>query len=111
MTQVLGRVHIIRHAEGVHTLFPEGRDIPDAILSQRGHDFAEDLSRRIINQHSNTIGQIITSPLRRAIQTSLTAFHRALNTQYYPQYSSRGVPAGIRLVLDANLQELSDLPC
>lgn len=111
MAQTICKVHLVRHAEGVHTLFPDGRTIPDAQLSQRGYDSAEDLGRRLISEHSNTICTIISSPLRRTIQTSLAAFHRALHTKYYPTNSGRGAQDGVRLVLDANLQEIDDLPC
>lgn len=85
-----GRIHLVRHAEGVHNLRNDS-DIPNAPLSERGFDFAEDLRRRFVQAHSNNIGAIICSPLRRAIQTSLTAFPRILNTAQYSKNSGKGV--------------------
>jgi len=105
-----GRIHLVRHAEGLHNLRND-TSIDDAPLSERGFDFAEDLGRRLIQAHSNSTGAIICSPLRRTIQTSLAAFPRILNSVHYPANSGRGVRDGVKLALDANLQEIVDLPC
>jgi broad specificity phosphatase PhoE len=105
-----GKVHLVRHAEGLHLLYDD-TGIPDAPLTQRGFGFAEDLGRRLIEEHSNAVGLVISSPLRRTIQTSLTAFYRVLSSDLYPQNSGRGVRKGVQLELDANLQEIDDIPC
>lgn len=105
-----GRIHLARHAEGLHNLRNDAT-IPDAPLSERGFDFAEDLGHRFISENSNCVGAIVSSPLRRAIQTSLTAFHRILDSTQYPKNSGSGVNNGVMLALDANLQEITDLPC
>lgn len=104
-----GRIHLARHAEGLHNLRNDPT-IPDAPLSERGFDFAEDLGHRFIHKYSNSVGAIISSPLRRAIQTSLTAFHRILDSTQYRENSGSGVNNGVMLALDANLQEITDLP-
>ena len=105
-----GKIHLVRHAEGLHNLRNDP-NIPDAPLSERGFDFAEDLGRRFIQAHSNSVGAIISSPLRRTIQTSLTAFPRILDASQYPENSGKGVRNGVKLVLDANIQEITELPC
>ncbi|KAJ5339057.1 hypothetical protein N7452_005785 [Penicillium brevicompactum] len=105
-----GRIHLVRHAEGLHNLRND-RNIPNAPLSERGFDFAEDLGHRFISENSNCVGAIVSSPLRRAIQTSSTAFHRILDSTQYPENSGMGVNNGVMLALDANLQEITDLPC
>jgi broad specificity phosphatase PhoE len=104
-----GRIHLVRHAEGLHNLRNDP-NIPDAPLSERGFDFAEDLGRRFIQAHSNSVGAIMSSPLRRTIQTSLTAFPRILSSTQYPENSARGVRDGVKLALDADLQEIADIP-
>ncbi|KAJ5471448.1 hypothetical protein N7530_008805 [Penicillium desertorum] len=105
-----GRIHLVRHAEGLHNLRND-HTILDAPLCQRGFDFAEDLGRRFVREHSNSVGAITSSPLRRTIQTSLTAFKRILDTTQYLENSGSGVNNGVMLSLDANLQEITDLPC
>jgi broad specificity phosphatase PhoE len=105
-----GRIHLLRHAEGIHALRGD-TSIPDAALSERGFNFAEDLGRHFVNRHSNSAGAIISSPLCRAIQTSLTAFSRILDTTQYPENSGLGAENGLVLTLDANLQEINNLPC
>ncbi|KAL4867227.1 hypothetical protein BDV12DRAFT_210012 [Aspergillus spectabilis] len=105
-----GRIHLLRHAEGIHALRRD-TSIPDAPLSERGFDFAEDLGRCFVDKHSNSTGAIISSPLCRTIQTSLTAFPRILDTTQYPENSDVGAENGLALTLDANLQETYNLPC
>jgi broad specificity phosphatase PhoE len=104
-----GRIHLVRHAEGLHNLRNDPT-IPDAPLSERGFDFAEDLGHRFIREYSNCVGAIISSPLRRTIQTSLTAFRRILDSTQYAENSGVGVKNGVVLALDANLQEITSLP-
>ncbi|KAF7591489.1 hypothetical protein BBP40_001535 [Aspergillus hancockii] len=105
-----GRIHLVRHAEGLHNLRNDPT-IPNAPLSERGFDFAEDLGHRFIREYSNSVGAIVSSPLRRAVQTSLTAFRRILHSTQYPRNSGSGVNNGVMLALEANLQEIADLPC
>lgn len=57
------------------------------------------------------VGIIITSPLRRAIQTALTAFPSVLDKSYFEPTSEQGVENGARLVIDPLLQERSALAC
>ncbi|KAK9343612.1 hypothetical protein V1522DRAFT_460151 [Lipomyces starkeyi] len=79
-----GRVHLVRHSEAVHNT---------------DHDF------------SHVVGLIVTSPLRRTIQTTLLAFANVLDERYFDKGSGKGIPGGAELVLDPDLQERSALPC
>src|SRR5437868_5660494 len=99
-----GKVLIVRHTEGLHNL-RQNVNIRDAPLSERGFDRAEKLGKRFIELQSDKVGAVISSPLRRAIQTSLLAFQRVLDEANYPSGSWQGVKDGVTLVLDADLQE------
>jgi len=103
------KVHLFRHAEGLHNLLHKD-NILDAQLSERGLDAAEDLGRSFIKDNSDAVGAILSSPLRRTIQTSLAAFPRILSAAHYPPNSGKGVrgDGGVTLILDADLQEISD---
>ncbi|KAK4903048.1 hypothetical protein LTR49_026891 [Elasticomyces elasticus] len=105
-----GGNHLVRHAEGLHSLLDD-TDIPDASSSGRGFDFAEDLGRRFLQANSNSTGAIICSPLRRATQKSHIAFSRIPNSAHYPNNSGNGVQDGVELAFDANIQEITDIPC
>jgi broad specificity phosphatase PhoE len=105
------KVHLVRHAEGLHNLRND-TTIPDAPLSERGLDLAEDLGRRFIHDNSDSVGAVLVSPLRRAIQTSLAALPRVLSAAHYPANSGKGVrTGGVTLVLDPDLQEISTPAC
>jgi broad specificity phosphatase PhoE len=99
------RIHFVRHTEGLHNLRSD-LNIRDAPLSQRGWYDAQELGRRFVQDKSNFVCAIVSSPLRRAIQTTLAAFPRILNSALSPEDSGQAV----KLVLDANLQEISDYP-
>lgn len=57
------------------------------------------------------MGVIITSPLKRAVQTTLTAFSHILDKRYFDPDSGYGVENGAVLFLEPDLQERSALPC
>ncbi|PWY93135.1 phosphoglycerate mutase-like protein [Aspergillus sclerotioniger CBS 115572] len=105
-----GRIHLVRHAEGLHNL-RQDVSIRDAPLSERGFDNADAMGRDFISSHSDSVGAVISSPLRRSMQTSLIAFRRILDSKQYPANTGVSVQSGVRLVLDPVLQELGDLPC
>ncbi|KIW67197.1 hypothetical protein PV04_06464 [Phialophora macrospora] len=105
------KVHLVRHAEGLHNLLNDPT-IPDAPLSERGLNLAEDLGRRFIHDNSDSVGAVLVSPLRRAIQTSLATLPRVLSAAHYPANSGLGVrTGGVTLVLDPDLQEISTPAC
>ncbi|KIW16042.1 hypothetical protein PV08_06093 [Exophiala spinifera] len=106
-----GRVHLVRHAEGLHNLRRD-LEIADAQLTHRGHDAAEALGRQFVKDSTDSVGAIFASPLRRTIETSLETFHRVLSPAHYPHNSGKGARAwGVSLILNPDLQEISDYPC
>jgi broad specificity phosphatase PhoE len=109
-----GKIHLIRHAEGLHNLL-DNTSLHDPSLTERAFYRAENLGSQFTEANSNTVGIIITSPLRRTIQTSLTAFPRILDKRYYPVGSGRGGAPdkgweGVKLVLNPDLQEIDIAP-
>lgn len=105
------KVHIFRHAEGLHNLRRDAT-IRDAPLTERGFDAADALGRSFVQANTNSVSAVIVSPLRRSIQTALTAFPRILSSSHYPTNSGKGVKKdGVTMVLDPDLQEISMTPC
>jgi broad specificity phosphatase PhoE len=98
----------VRHAEAVHNVDQDFNRI-DPELTPLGSQQADTLGRTF--PYPGKVGLIITSLLRRTIQTTLLAFTNVLNKRYYVQGSERGVEGGAELRIDPNLQERSALPC
>jgi broad specificity phosphatase PhoE len=101
------KVYLVRHAESAHNVSKDfnHRDPP---LTALGISQAAQLVNSFPNPAS--IGVIFTSPLKRAIQTTLAAFPHILDNQYFAG-RDEGVENGARLIIDPDLQERSDLPC
>ncbi|KAK9371584.1 histidine phosphatase superfamily [Lipomyces chichibuensis] len=102
------RIHLIRHAESVHNTDHDFSRL-DPELTALGRQQADGF--RLIFPSSDEVGMIITSPLRRTIQTTLLAFADVLDKRYFDEGSGKGVDGGAELVLDPGLQERSSLPC
>ncbi|CZR65942.1 uncharacterized protein PAC_15842 [Phialocephala subalpina] len=103
-----GRIHLVRHAESVHNVDKDfSRRDPE--LTPLGCQQAETLGRTF--PYSDKLGLVITSPLRRTIQTTLLAFTNVLDKSYYDEGSGKGIDRGAELLLDPDLQERSSLPC
>jgi broad specificity phosphatase PhoE len=102
------KIHVVRHAEAVHNVEKDFSRL-DPELTLLGRQQAEILGRTF--PFSDTVGLIITSPLRRTIQTTLLAFTNVLNKRYYNEGSGHGVEGGAELLIDPDLQERSALPC
>lgn len=102
------QIHIIRHAESVHNVSKDFSQL-DPSLTAVGFAQAAKLNHSF--PYSQRVAVIVTSPLRRAIQTALTAFPSTLDQRYYDPSSGHGVENGARLVLDPLLQERSALNC
>ncbi|OJJ98992.1 hypothetical protein ASPACDRAFT_44621 [Aspergillus aculeatus ATCC 16872] len=105
-----GLIHLVRHAEGLHNL-RQDYEIHDAPLSERGFNEADLLGQKLIYRYSDRVGTIMSSPLRRSIQTSLTAFRQILNPVQYPANTGVGAKSGLMLMLDPRLREFSGPPC
>jgi broad specificity phosphatase PhoE len=61
--------------------------------------------------YSNQVGLIITSTLRRTVQTAILSFSKVLGKRYYAKDSENGIEGSVELLLDPDLQERSALPC
>jgi broad specificity phosphatase PhoE len=101
-------IFVVRHAEAKHNV-DNNFDQLDPGLTALGVQQAEQLGRTF--PHPASVGLILTSPLQRAIQTTLSAFSHILDKRYFDAQSGRGVDGGVELLIDADAQERSDLPC
>ncbi|KAK4173383.1 histidine phosphatase superfamily [Triangularia setosa] len=89
------KIFLIRHAESVHNVTKDF-NLRDPGLTQFGHEQAASLGASFPDLSS--VAVVISSPLTRAIETTLDAFGSIL-------------PGGNNLILNPYLQERSDLPC
>lgn len=101
-------VHLVRHAESEHNISKDFSQL-DPPLTTLGHTQAAQLVTTF--PHPGRIAAILSSPLRRAIQTSIAGFSHVLDKRYYDPLSGLGVENGIELTLEPDLQERSALPC
>ncbi|KIW11114.1 hypothetical protein PV08_10414 [Exophiala spinifera] len=102
------KIFVIRHAESKHNV-DHNFDQLDPGLTELGLQQAEQLGRTFPDP--DRVGLILTSPLQRALQTTLSAFSNILDKRYFDPQSSQGVSGGVELLVDADAQERSDLPC
>ncbi|GAB7324817.1 hypothetical protein MBLNU13_g08655t1 [Cladosporium sp. NU13] len=86
---MVSKIIIVRHDEYVHNASSILKKLPSA----------------------GKIAKIISSPLRRAIQTTLAGFSTVLDKQYFDKSARQGIDGGATLSLDPDLQERSDLLC
>jgi Fructose-2,6-bisphosphatase len=89
-------VHFVRHAQGVHNLSHANHHLLDPELTPLGEEQARALG--VGFPALENIQLILSSPLRRTIQTALLAF-------------SSQVGAGLQVIAWPEVQEASDLNC
>lgn len=102
------RLHVVRHAEGIHNPAND-KSIRDPPLTPRGIEQSQILSQKFPCKEE--IGLVITSPLRRTLQTALVGFQQMLNERYYPKAAKDGFPNGARLLIEPDIQAHSARPC
>ena len=102
------RIFLVRHAEAKHNV-DNNFNLPDPGLTALGWHQAVQLGQTF--PHPASVRLIITSPLQRAIQTTLSAFSKVLDKRYFDAESGHGVDGGVELLIDADAQERSDFPC
>ena len=105
---MVSRIIIVRHAESVHNVTKDFFQL-DPPLTSLGVEQASSISQKLPD--AAKISTIISSPLRRAIQTTLAGFSSILDQRYFDESSGQGTEGGATLSLDPDLQERSDLPC
>jgi broad specificity phosphatase PhoE len=101
-------IYLIRHGESEHNVSKDMSQL-DPPLTTLGYTQASQLISKFPNPER--IAVILSSPLRRAIQTSLAGFPHVLEKRYFDPCSEFGVENGIELTLEPDLQERSALPC
>ncbi|RGP71762.1 histidine phosphatase clade-1 [Fusarium sporotrichioides] len=89
-------IHCVRHGQGVHNLSYANHDFPDPELTQLGEEQARALTTRF--PELSNVELIVSSPLRRTIQTALLAFPSKLE-------------AGMQVLAFPEVQEASELIC
>ena len=105
---MVSKIIIVRHAESVHNVTKDFSQL-DPPLTALGVEQASSISKKLL--YAGNIATIISSPLRRALQTTLAGFSTVLDKQYFDTSSGQGIDSGATLFLDPDLQERSDLPC
>ncbi|BCR82946.1 phosphoglycerate mutase family protein [Aspergillus chevalieri] len=102
------RLHVVRHAEGIHNP-KHDISILDPPLTPKGVQQSERLSQ--IFPFNDNVGLVITSPLKRTLQTTLIGFQQTLDGKYYPETAGSGQPDGARLLLSPDIQAHSARLC
>jgi broad specificity phosphatase PhoE len=106
---MVSQIHLVRHAESVHNVTKDFSSL-DPSLTELGIEQASQLVQRF--DRSSSVGIIITSPLKRAVQTTLAGFPHVLDQRNFPPGSNtKGIDGGVKLIVDPDLQERSELPC
>jgi len=91
------QITLIRHGQAEHNV-QERYHLPDPILTPLGQDQCRNL--QTLFPKIPPVGLLVTSPLKRTIQTTAIAFQNLI-----------GPGDGVPLVLLPELQETSALPC
>ncbi|KAH6622565.1 histidine phosphatase superfamily [Chaetomium tenue] len=99
-------VYLVRHAESVHNVTKDF-NLRDPGLTELGFTQASSLASSF--PALSSIAIVLTSPLTRAIETTIAGFGAIVDTNLGGE--TGGTDGGARLVLDPDLQERSDLPC
>ena len=81
-TKKLPVLHLIRHAEGYHNIGNDYRNPKnlDAVLTEKGIEQCKELSKKIQKEEIH-VDTIISSPMRRALQTAHHSFEHILNCE------------------------------
>ncbi|KAG9662669.1 phosphoglycerate mutase family protein, partial [Aureobasidium melanogenum] len=89
-------LYFVRHAQGEHNAQHDD-SIPDAVLTPHGKSQCHDLN--VSFAHHDSVALIVSSPLRRALQTAVHAFAPALQRD------------GVKIVLQPMAQEMNAYAC
>lgn len=98
-------IYLIRHAEAEHNVSKDfsHRDPP---LTRLGNEQASALTRNF--PHPETVAIVLSSPLKRALQTTLAGFSHIIAPD---GIGNRHNDSSATVIIDPDLQERSDLPC
>lgn len=101
-------IYLVRHAESAHNVSKDFNH-RDPGLTETGFGQAAALAKTF--PALSSIGVILSSPLTRAIETTLAGFSTILPNEGSPNGPDKRGEGAVRLILDPELQERSDLPC
>ncbi|KAL3476406.1 histidine phosphatase superfamily [Aspergillus californicus] len=102
------RLHLVRHAEGTHNPTHD-TTILDPPLTARGIEQSQELCRDF--PFKDSVGLVMTSPLRRTLQTARLGFKDTLDKKFYARGVDVGVQNGAELLLEPDIQAHSARPC
>jgi broad specificity phosphatase PhoE len=100
-------IHLVRHGESEHNVTKD-RNQRDPSLTKRGYEQASQLNKSFPRQ--DQVALVLTSPLRRAIQTAVTGFGTILDKSSPRPEGSSGIEKGARLEMYPDIQPGDDLP-
>lgn len=106
VTEMSFRLHLVRHAEGTHNP-GHNTSILDPPLTEKGIEQCLKLCQDF--PFKDSVGLVVTSPLRRTLQTARLGFQQTIDEKYYAQGS--GVQNGACLLLEPDVQAHSARPC
>ncbi|OWZ35271.1 hypothetical protein C356_05106 [Cryptococcus neoformans c45] len=95
------RIHLTRHAQAEHNV-ADDYTIADAPLTTLGQEQSRQLNEATKNGVQKTAELLVTSPLRRPLETMLLG---------YPELKSRLEKSGKHVILLDILQEVGPYPC
>jgi broad specificity phosphatase PhoE len=101
------QIHLLRHAEAVHNLYHD-KTISDPPLTSLGHQEATKLGENF--PRKDKVGIILTSPLKRAIETALDAFSPILDKSSPRPVHVNGIEGGAQFVIYPEVQPVTDIP-
>ncbi|KAK4214942.1 phosphoglycerate mutase family [Rhypophila decipiens] len=106
----MSTIYLVRHAESEHNVTKDF-NIRDPGLTDLGFKQASSLATGAFPA-LDSIGVIISSPLRRTIETTIAGFGGIIGiSSGSTGANNSGAGGSVKLVLDRDLQERSDLPC
>lgn len=91
------RVHLVRHAQGLHNISPEGHALLDPQLTDAGKEQCRNLQQDFPPFGSITL--ILASPIKRALYTALIGFEEQIHRR------------GLKVIAMPDLQPTSDRLC
>ena len=91
------KIHLVRHAQGLHNLNAENTKIHDPDLTPLGEQQCVELQKKFPHHHG--VDLIVSSPIRRTLYTALLSFEDDIKTKQ------------LTIIALPDLQETSDLPC
>jgi broad specificity phosphatase PhoE len=100
-------IHLVRHGESEHNVTKD-RSQYDPSLTKRGFEQASQLNKDFPRQ--DQVALVLTSPLRRAVQTALAGFGTILDKSSPRPEGNPGIEKGAMLEIYPDIQPGDNLP-